>query len=112
MTIDQTGKKMPFKEDQTYVGLLLADATDRAIRSQRSASHHLPLRRIAAILVLALTIGSTGWIYTDRQKVRQAPLDTFLDSMTEEEMAMLQDYCSDAILTYDWEWDDSDDDAR
>ena len=112
MTTDQTGKKMPFKEDQTYVGQLLADATERAIRSQRTTTRSLTLRRMAAVLVFVLTIGSTGWIYMGQQRASQAPLDTFLDNMTEEELTMLQDYCTDATLTDDWEWDDSDSDAQ
>lgn len=112
MTIDQIGKGVPFKEDQAYLSQLLTEATEHAICSRRSISHRRPLRRIAAMLVFALTTGSIGWLYIDQQKARKAPLDTFLDNMTEEELAMLQDYCTDEALINEWEWDDTVDDAR
>lgn len=108
MTIDQIGREMPFKEDKAYVDQLLMETTERTIRSQRTTSRRQLLRRFAAILVFMLTVGSTGWIYIGHQKAKLAPLDTFLDNMTEEELAMLQDYCTDEALTSEWEWDDSD----
>lgn len=107
MTIDDIGKKMPFKEDANYVPLLLAGATERAIRSKRAMSRNRPLIRIAAMLVILLTVGSTGWLVLNHQKAKNAPLDTFLDNMTDEELTMLQDYCEVDVFEEDWEWEDA-----
>ena len=98
---------MPFKEEQSYVDLLLADATASALRSGRPVRQSRPLLRIAAMLIVLLTVGSTGWGGLHQQQAHKAPLDTFLDNMTDEELTMLQDYCKVDAFEEDWEWEDA-----
>lgn len=107
MTIDEIGKKMPFKEEQSYVDLLLADATASALRSGRPVRQSRPLLRIAAMLIALLTVGSTGWIYLNHRKTAQAPLDTFLENMSEEDLVLLRDYCADESMANGWEWEEN-----
>lgn len=107
MTIDEIGKKMPFKEEQSYVDLLLADATASALRSGHPVRQSRPLLRIAAMLIVLLTVGSTGWVLLHQHHSDEAPLDTFLDNISEEEVSLLRDYCASEALTHDWEWDDN-----
>lgn len=107
MTLDKIGKNMPFKEDADYVALFLADSTERAIRSQHPTRSNRSLGRIAAMLIVLLSVGSTGWGLLHQHHANEAPLDTFLDSISEEEVSLLRDYCASEAQTLDWEWDDN-----
>lgn len=107
MKIEDIGKAMPFQEDKDYVAQMLAGATERAIRSRRPMRRNLPMTRIAAMLVILLTVGSTGWIYLNHRKTAQAPLDTFLENMSEEDLILLRDYCADESMANGWEWEEN-----
>ena len=105
MRIEDIGKRMPFGEDEGYVEQLLERAAKRALNHRNPHKQRLPLRRIVAMVTVLLAIGGMGWFLLGNPKSNQAPLDTFLESVTEEELVMLEDYCDEEMLASEWEWE-------
>lgn len=93
----------PFVEKDGYVENLISEATEMAISKRDATSWYAPFARVAAVVALILTIGSTGWMYMNSKKAQEAPLDVFLNSISDEEASMLENYYIEEICFYEWE---------
>lgn len=105
MTIEEIGKKMPFREEKDYVPQLLALSTESALHAGRTVIARRSPLRIVAMLAVLLTVGGAGWLMLHQHEDQQPPLDTFLDNMSDEDLVLLKDYCDEEMLASDWEWD-------
>lgn len=93
----------PFVEKDDYVRNLIAEVTEVAIQKQKRTYWHMPFVRVAATITLVATIGGFGWMYMTNKKVEEAPLDTFLSSLSDEEASLLENYYIEDIYLDDWE---------
>lgn len=91
-------RTMPYKEEEGYVAGIVARTTERAIDSQHTVHHrNIPFARIAASIAIMVTLGGAGWMYMKHQETQEAPLDTFLSSISDEEAEMLDYYYIEEI---------------
>lgn len=93
----------PFVENDGYVERLVSEVTEAAISKRKNRNWYAPLMRVAAAVALVVTIGGSGWLYMNNQKVDEAPLDTFLSSISDEEASMLENYYIEDIILDEWE---------
>lgn len=92
MNLEDINKSMPFIEKEGYVTSIVTQATENAIRAPHGHRWQKQLTRIAASIVIVVSVGCSGWMYMKHLKAQSAPLDTFLSSITDEEAAMLDYY--------------------
>ena len=90
---------MPYRESEGYVNNLVHRATEQAIRHQRTNKHSLSriiaVAAIAFVLLAGAGITYYNYISTPIQLVaenQKSPIDEFFNSLTEEEVQMLNDY--------------------
>lgn len=101
------GKKMPFAESDEYVRQLINDATEKAISQPKAkvVSMHTWLAAAAAAVVLLAGIGIT---YYNKVAVNaplvaeqtEAPVEQFLNGLTDEEVQLLAYYEIEEIPEY------------
>lgn len=112
-TIDNMGKKMPYKESQEYLDTLIARTTEKAIsegRDERREARVRPLMRYAAaaaIAVLLVFAGITLWSPASEGVVAElktdtlptmavtegtGPIDEFLNEISDDDAQLLAYY--------------------
>lgn len=105
---NEVGKKMPYKEDEAYLNQLIEQATDQALqhkRKHRSLRHRvMMITSAAAVVLLVVGIGLTfidrdGKASVTTQQV-ESPIDEFLHSLSDEEVAQLPYYEIEEIPEY------------
>ena len=105
--INDIGKKMPYEESEEYLDGLITRATEGAIKHQAAMqvkSHWRKIRLSAAAAVLIVVgIGTAVWKVqqqTVATMASESPLDEFLISLTDEEVAQLPYYEIEEIPEY------------
>lgn len=93
----------PFVENEGYVDRLVSEVTETAITKRKDTNRYALLMRAAAAMALVVTIGGVSWMYTNSQKVEEAPLDAFLNSISDEEASMLENYYVEDVYIEEWE---------
>jgi hypothetical protein len=90
---------MPYRESEGYVNDLVNRATEQAIRHQRtnkrSLSRFVAVAAIAFVLLAGAGITYYNYVPPPIQLVAEnqmSPIDEFFNSLTEEEVQMLNDY--------------------
>lgn len=91
--------RMPYHETDGYVGRLVSDITEQAIRRQK-ATKSVPIPRLAVAVAatLLLVVGSvtylkpTADVFPPITQSKESPVDEFLNTLTDEEVQMLTDY--------------------
>ena len=98
---------MPYRESEGYVNDLVNRATEQAIRHQRTNKHSLSRMIAVAAIVFVLLAGAGityyNYISTPIQLVaenQKSPIDEFFNSLTDEELQMLDDYEVEEIPEY------------
>lgn len=94
---DEIGKKMPYNESEEYLDSLIDRATEQAIKQHAGdrGSHRwmVMAASAAAVALLLISIGVTVMNYESRQSAvtlqAEGPIDEFLSSLTDEEVAQL-----------------------
>ena len=93
---DEIGKKMPYNESEEYLDSLIDRAIEQAIKQHAGdrGSHRwmVMAASAAAVALLLISIGVTVMNYESRQTVTlqsEGPIDEFLSSLTDEEVAQL-----------------------
>lgn len=98
---------MPYRESEGYVNNLVHRATEQAIRHQRTNKHSLS--RIIAVAAIAFVLlagaGTTYYNYVSAPtqlvaENQKSPIDDFFNSLTDEEVQMLDDYEVEEIPEY------------
>ena len=92
MKTEHINKNMPFVEDEGYVASLVSQVTENAVSNTGDKHRQTRFTLIAASIAIAATIFGAGWIYTSNKAADDAPLDTFLSSISDQEAAMLDYY--------------------
>lgn len=100
------GKKMPYKEREEYLDVLIDKATENAINHQvqtnRRSQLGVMLVSAAAVALLVIGIGLT--LFKGDVKPAtigdQGPLDEFLNTLSDEEAAQLTFYEIEEIPEY------------
>ncbi len=90
---------MPYRESEGYVNCLVNRTTEHAIQHLRTNKHSLSriiaVAAIAFVLLAGAGITYYNYISTPIQLVaenQKSPIDEFFNSLTEEEVQMLNDY--------------------
>ena len=106
-TINDIGKRMPYQEGEDYVNDLLDRVTEQAINSRHRA-HRLPrwvvIPSAAAVALLVIGIGTK--LLTDNSRhvaiteQTSGPIDEFLNSLSDEEVAQLPYFEIEEIPEY------------
>lgn len=108
-TGDDIGKKLPYHETEGYLDALIDRATEEAVRRRAAASGarrwRMRAASISAGVALALGIGLTVLNSHEAQRVLapaqpQSPIDEFLNTLTDEEVAQLPYYEIEEIPEY------------
>lgn len=107
-TFDNIGKKLPYSESDEYLDSLLDRVAQHAIRQQYQTrwKKHWALKAasVAAVVILVLGIGLTVMDKGNNQSVAiqqaDSPIDEFLNSLTDEEVAQLPYYEIEEIPEY------------
>ena len=94
---DEIGKKMPYNESEEYLDNLINRATEQAIKQHAvGRGRHrwtVMAASAAAVALLLISIGVTVMNYESRQNAvtlqAEGPIDEFLSSLTDEEVAQL-----------------------
>ncbi len=97
MNIEDMTRTMPYKEEEGYVAGIVARTTERAINTPGKVQRSIPFARIAASIAVMVTLGGSGWMYMKHKETQEAPLDTFLSSISDEEAEMLDYYYIEEI---------------
>ena len=103
---DNIGKHLPYSESDEYLDSLLDRVARNAVRQQyqsRWKKHWaLKVASAAAVALLLLGIGVTVVDNGSSQAIQQAesPIDEFLNSLTDEEVAQLPYYEIEEIPEY------------
>lgn len=105
--MDQIGKRLPYRESETYLDGLIDQATENALK-QRSGDHHWwdkgGLVPAAAVALLVIGIGFTVLHNHSQRNVMtmqsSGPIDEFLNTLTDEEIAQLPYYEIEEIPEY------------
>lgn len=107
--LDDIGKKLPYVESEQYIDDLIVQMTEKAIKRHHKKNSNKRWSIIAistaASVVLVIGIGSTllhKQHNTDATVALNAddPIDEFLNTLTDEEVAMLTDYEIEEIPEY------------
>ena len=100
------GKRMPYKEREEYLDVLIDKATENAINHQSQTNRRsrlgMMLTSAAAVALLVIGIGFTLFKGQDKPATisDQGPLDEFLSSLSDEEAAQLSFYEIEEIPEY------------
>lgn len=105
---ENIGRKLPYSESDEYLDSLLDRVAQHAIRQQyqtRWKKHWaLKVASVAAVVILVLGIGLTVMDKGNNQSVAiqqvDSPIDEFLNSLTDEEVAQLPYYEIEEIPEY------------
>jgi hypothetical protein len=104
---EKIGKKMPFAENEEYVRQLVSNATEKAINQPRAKV--VALRTwIAAAAAVILLLAGIGITYYNKVAVNdplvaentEAPVEQFLNGLTDEEVQLLAYYEIEEIPEY------------
>ncbi|MBR5685408.1 MAG: hypothetical protein IKX18_04555 [Muribaculaceae bacterium] len=106
--IDEIGKPMPYKERDEYLEELIDHVTETAIKQHaapRSGRRWRMATTAAAAAVVLLIIGVGGVVFNNlaiksHGTPVQSPMDEFLESISDEEAAMLPCYEIEDIPEY------------
>lgn len=99
-------KRMPYKESEEYLDVLIDKATENAINHQVQTNRRsrlvMKLASAAAVVLLVIGIGVTLFKGQDIPvtKSDQGPLDEFLSTLSDEEAAQLSFYEIEEIPEY------------
>lgn len=105
---DNMSKALPYQESEEYLEALLDRVTSEAVKQQKAAGHS-KLRSLArwsaaAAVVLALGIGLMVLNHEPKRAVvpprAASPIDEFLNTLTDEEVAQLPYYEIEEIPEY------------
>ena len=104
---DDIGKQMPYFENDEYLERLICTTTEEAIRHAKPKSRHrliLITASAAASVLLVLGIGFTLW-YSGTSSSSEpissvSPIDEFLNSLSDKEIAALPYYEIEEIPEY------------
>ena len=98
---------MPYRESEGYVNDLVNRATEQAIRHQRtnkrSLSRMIAVAAISFVLLAGAGITYYNYVSTPTQLIAEnqmSPIDEFFNSLTDEEVQMLDDYEVEEIPEY------------
>ena len=98
---------MPYRESEGYVNSLVNRTTEHAIRHQRTNKHSrsriIAVAAIAFVLLAGAGITYYNYVSTPTQLVaknQMSPIDEFFNSLTDEELQMLDDYEVEEIPEY------------
>lgn len=97
MNIDDINKTMPFVEQEGYVAGIVTKVTENAISNPSGRHLRIKFAHIAASIAIVATVFCSGWVYMNNKAAEEAPLDTFLSSISDEEAAMLDYYCVEEL---------------
>lgn len=106
--MNNIGKKLPYEESEAYLDQLIEQATEHAIRQGRKnkSSRRLVamITSAAAVVLLVMGIGLRitnhgGKADAVAQQV-ESPIDEFLNSLSDEEVALLPDFEIEEIPEY------------
>lgn len=92
-----------FVENEGYVDRLVSEVTETAITKRKDTNRYALLMRAAAAMALVVTIGGVSLLCMNSQKVEEAPLDAFLNSISDEEASMLENYYVEDVYIDEWE---------
>ena len=107
-SFEEIGKKLPYRESDEYLDSLLDRVAENAVRQQGRAFGKkrwgLMLTSAAAVALLVLGIGLTVLNNGRSQHVMtqqtESPIDEFLNSLTDEEVAQLPCFEIEEIPEY------------
>ena len=98
---------MPYRESEGYVNNLVNRATEQAIRHQRtkkrSLSQIIAVAAIAFVLLAGAGVTYYNYVSTPSQLIAEnqmSPIDEFFNSLTDEEVQMLDDFDVEEIPEY------------
>ena len=106
---DNIGKKLPYNESESYLDNLIDEATENAILHQilRKSKRRWNMIAVSAAASALLIIGIGTTLIHEQNKTietvftdNQGPIDEFLNTLTDEEVAMLPDYEIEEIPEY------------
>lgn len=106
--LNDIGKKMPYQEDETYLDRLLEQAAQKAIMHEhkRKSSRRLAMMITSAAAVVLLVVGVGLTVIKHSSKTttpiqqNESPMDQFLASLSDEEVAQLPYYEIEEIPEY------------
>ena len=106
--INDIGKKLPYEENEEYLDGLIARATEGAIKHQAAMLAKRRWRKrvtsAAAVAIIAIGIGTAVWKVQQQQAratmASESPIDEFLNTLTDEEVAQLPYYEIEEIPEY------------
>lgn len=106
--LQDIGKKMPFEETEAYLDGLIHRATEDAIKQQgrEHGTRRLVTRATSAAAVALVTIGIGLTVFNHMAKQEpinmhsDGPIDEFLSTLTDEEVAQLPYYDIEEIPEY------------
>ena len=106
--LNDIGKKMPYHESEAYLGHLIEQATEQAIihEHKRKSSGRLAvmLTSAAAVVLLVVGIGLTVINHGSNKALAsqqvESPIDQFLNTLSDEEVAQLPYYEIEEIPEY------------
>ena len=106
--INDIGKKLPYEESEEYLDGLIGRATEGAIKRQaamRAKSRWgKMMTSAAAVALIVVGIGTAVWKVQQQQAVTtmasESPIDEFLNTLTDEEVAQLPYYEIEEIPEY------------
>ena len=104
---DEIGKMMPYNEKDDYLDGLINTATEKAIRQAKPLSRKrftIIVLSAAASIIMALGVGGMIWLSGESPSSRAyqsvSPIDEFLNSLSDEEIAALPYYEIEEIPEY------------
>lgn len=106
---DDIGKKLPYNESETYLDGLVDEMTEKAIMQHHQTKNKMRWRTIAvstaASVLIIIGIGTTLHHQRDNNNAvvtlnAEGPFDEFLNTLSDEEVAMLPDYEIEEIPEY------------
>ena len=106
--LNDIGKKMPYQENEAYLDRLIEQATERAIMQERKRKNSRRLAMMitsaAAIVLLIVGVGLTVINHSSKTATpiqqNESPMDQFLASLSDEEVAQLPYYEIEEIPEY------------
>lgn len=105
---DNVGKKMPYQESEEYLDQLIEQASCQAIdRGKPHLSRRMSWMIASAVATVVIVIGIGVGLFNDKTTTGvaaipqgQGPIDEFLNTLTDEEVAMLPYYEIEEIPEY------------
>lgn len=106
--MNEIGKKLPYKESDEYLDRLIAQATEGALQRQTATRHKRHWRMVmtsaAAVAMIVIGVGAVVWNgFQEQDKSTmpvKSPIDEFLSTLTDEEVAQLPYYEIEEIPEY------------